>query len=290
MTVNPDAYIMRRQRRWATTGTTFREKLAEASQRNQSLLCVGLDPDPAQLKGTPVAAFVQAIIEATQDLVCAYKPNLAFFEALGSGGMQTLLEALRAVPAHIPVIADAKRGDIASTSRFYARALFEVYDFDAATVSPYLGHDSVEPFLEYGDRGVFLLCRTSNPGAADLQGLRLEDGRPLFQAVAELANRWNTRGNVGLVVGATWPQELERIRAICPDLPFLLPGVGGQGADINQALRAGLDAEGGGVIVSSSRQVLYASSGDDFAGAARKVALGLRDEINRHRNALLARR
>jgi orotidine-5'-phosphate decarboxylase len=279
---------MRRQRRWASTGTNFREKLAEASRRNRSLLCVGLDPDPSRLKGAPVATFLQAVIEATQDLVCAYKPNLAFFEALGTGGMQTLLEALRGVPAHIPIIADAKRGDIASTSGFYAQALFEVYGFDAATVSPYLGQDSVEPFLEYEDRCVFLLCRTSNPGAEDLQGLRLEDGRPLFEAVAELANRWNARGNVGLVVGATWPQELERIRAICPDLPILLPGVGGQGGDVGQALRAGLDAEGGGVIINSSRQILYASLGDDFAEVAGKAALDLRDEINRQRDAALS--
>ncbi len=269
---------------------TFREKLAEASQRNQSLLCVGLDPDPSRLKGTPVATFLQAIIEATQDLVCAYKPNLAFFEALGIGGMQTALEALTRVPGHIPVIADAKRGDIASSSRFYAQALFDVYDFDAATVNPYLGGDSVEPFLEYGDRGVFLLCRTSNPGAEDLQGLRLADGRPLFEVVAELANRWNSRGNVGLVMGATWPQELERVRKLCPELPMLLLGVGPQGADLAQALGAGLDAGGGGVIVSSSRQILYASSGDDFAKAARRAALRLRDEINQQRNRLLATR
>jgi len=269
---------------------TFRDKLIEAGRRNQSLLCVGLDPDPSLLKGTPVVTFLQAIIEATQDLVCTYKPNLAFFEALGAGGMQALLEALRGVPAHVPIIADAKRGDIGNTARFYARALFEVYDFDAATVNPYLGHDSVEPFLAYEERGVFLLCRTSNPGAEDLQSLRLADGRPLFEAVAELANEWNTRGNLGLVVGATWPEELERIRAICPDMPILLPGVGPQGADLAQALRAGLDAQGGGIIVSSSRQVLYASSGDDFARAARRAALSLRDEINRQRDAVLAGR
>jgi orotidine-5'-phosphate decarboxylase len=281
---------MRRQRRWASTGTIFREKFLEASRRNQSLLCVGLDPDPSLLKGKPIVTFLQAITEATQDLVCAYKPNLAFFEALGTGGMQTLLEGLRGVPAHIPVIADAKRGDIASTSRFYARALFDVYDFDAVTVNPYLGYDSVEPFLEYEDRGVFLVCRTSNPGAEDLQGLSLVDGRPLFEAVADLANRWDARGNLGLVVGATWPEELGRIRAICPDMPILLPGVGAQGADLAQALRAGLDAQGGGVIVNSSRQVLYASAGDDFDRAARRAALTLRDEINRQRDVVLATR
>jgi len=251
---------------------------------------VGLDPDPARLGGTPIAAFIGAIIEATRDIACAYKPNLAFYEAMGIGGMQTLLESLRGVPAHIPIIADAKRGDISSTNRFYAQALFEVYDFDAATVNPYGGGDSVEPFLEYEDRGVFVWCRSSNPGAADLQDLELPDGRRLYEAVAGLANGWNARGNVGLVMGATWPEQLERVRAICPELPLLLPGVGSQGADAAAALRAGLDGEGGGVIVSASRQVLYASAGDDFAEAARREALSLRDELNRHREALLAAR
>ena len=251
---------------------------------------MGLDPDPARLGGTPIAAFIGAIIEATRDIACAYKPNLAFYEAMGIGGMQTLLESLRGVPAHIPIIADAKRGDISSTNRFYAQALFEVYDFDAATVNPYGGGDSVEPFLEYEDRGVFVWCRSSNPGAADLQDLELPDGRRLYEAVAGLANGWNARGNVGLVMGATWPEQLERVRAICPELPLLLPGVGSQGADAAAALRAGLDGEGGGVIVSASRQVLYASAGDDFAEAARREALSLRDELNRHREALLAAR
>jgi orotidine-5'-phosphate decarboxylase len=283
---------MRRQRRWASTdtGTTFRDKLIAAGRRNESLLCIGLDPDPAHLKGTPVATFIQAIIEATEELVCAYKPNLAFFEALGIGGMQTLLEALTRVPPHIPVIADGKRGDIASTSRFYAHALFDVYDFDAATVNPYGGRDAVEPFLEYADRGVFVWCRSSNPGAADLQDRALADGRLMYEAVAEAARGWNVYGNVGLVVGATWPQELERVRAICPEMTILLPGVGRQEGDLAAALRAGLDAEGGGLIVNSSRQVLYASTGDDFAGAATRAALALRDEINRQRDALLARR
>ena len=269
-------------------GATFREKLSEAGRRNQSLLCVGLDPDPAMLKGTPVADFVKEIVEATQDLVCAYKPNLAFFEALGIGGMQTMLEALTRVPAHIPVIADAKRGDIGNTDRFYAKALFDVYDFDAATVSPYLGYDSIEPFLEYEEKGVFLLCRTSNPGADDFQGLRLADGRPLYEEVAARANEWNRRGNLGLVVGATWPEELARVREICPSLPLLVLGVGSQGAALDDALRAGLDAEGGGVIVSTSRQVLYASDRDDYAEAARRAARELRDEINRKRDAQLA--
>jgi orotidine-5'-phosphate decarboxylase len=281
---------MRRQRRWATTGVAFREKLAEASRRNNSLLCVGIDPDPARLAGTPVAAFVGAIIEATRDIVCAYKPNLAFFEALGIGGMQTLLESLRSVPAYVPIIADAKRGDIASTARFYARALFDVYDFDAATVNAYGGRDAVEPFLEYEERGILVWCRSSNPGAAEVQDLELADGRRLYEAVAELANGWNVRGNVGLVMGATWPEQLERVRAVCPDMPLLLPGVGSQGADVGAMMRAGLTAEGSGIIVNASRQVLYASAGDGFAEAARREALSLRDELNRQRDALLAAR
>lgn len=271
-------------------GARFRDKLVEASRRNQSLLCVGLDPDPAYLKGTPAAAFLQSIIDATQDLVCAYKPNLAFFEALGTGGMQTLLEALTYVPPDIPIIADAKRGDIGNTARFYAETLFQVYDFDAATVNAYGGEDAVAPFLEYEDRGVFIWCRSSNPGAADLQDLPLADGRRFFEALAELANGWNVHGNVGLVVGATWPEQLERVRTICPDLPILVPGVGRQEGDLEGALRAGLDARGGGLIVNSSRQVLYASTGEDFADAARGAAETLRDEINRQRDALLATR
>jgi len=272
----------------ATSG--FAEKLREASRRNQSFLCVGLDPDPTHLKGTPVPAFLQAVIDATHDLVCAYKPNLAFFEALGIGGMQTLLEALRSVPAHIPIIADAKRGDIGNTARFYARALFEVYDFDAATVNPYGGFDAVEPFLAYADRGVFVWCRSSNPDAAELQDLPLNDGRPLYEAVAAMAGSWNQHGNVGLVMGATWPEPLARVRQLCPELPILLPGVGSQTGDLAQAVRAAMDGQGEGFIVSSSRQVLYAASGDGFAREARKVALSLREQINREREAVLAGR
>ena len=273
------------------TGTSgFAEKLREASRRNQSFLCVGLDPDPAHLKGTPVPTFLQAIIEATHDLVCAYKPNLAFFEALGIGGIQTLLEAIRSVPTHVPIIADGKRGDIGNTARFYARALFEVYDFDAATVNPYGGFDAVEPFLAYADRGVFVWCRSSNPDAAELQDLPLGDGRPLYEAVAALAQSWNANGNVGLVMGATWPDQLARVRRLCPELPILLPGVGSQEGDLAQAVRAAMDARGEGFIVSSSRQVLYAGAGDDVSRAARRVALGLREQINREREAVLAGR
>lgn len=269
---------------------TFREKLRAASQGNRSFLCLGLDPDPERMPHSHVPTFLQEIVEATADLVCAYKPNLAFFEALGTQGMSVLLESLRPVPAHIPIIADGKRADIGSSSRFYAQALFDEYGFDAVTVSPYLGGDALEPFLEREDRGVFVLCRTSNPGAADLQDLPLADGRPLYEAVAELARRWNSRGNVGLVVGATWPEQLQRVRRLCPDMSLLLPGIGAQGGDLEGAVEAAMDEEGGGFIINVSRQVLYASRGEDYAQAARRAAQDLRERINRQREAVLAGR
>ncbi len=268
----------------------FLEKLRAASARNGSFLCVGLDPDPELMPQPHVATFLNEIVEATADLVCAYKPNLAFFEALGTGGMQTLLEGLRSVPEHTPIIADAKRGDIGNSARFYAKALFEEYGFDATTVNPYGGRDAVEPFLEYTDRGVFIWCRSSNPGAADLQDLTLSDGRPLYEAVAEKAREWNEHGNVGLVMGTTWPQELERVRSLCPDMTFLMPGIGAQGGDLGSSVRAALDSRGGGLIVSASRQVLYAAKGRDYAKAARRAAQELRDQINRERETVLARR
>jgi orotidine-5'-phosphate decarboxylase len=272
----------------------FFAKLREAIQRNDSFLCVGLDPDPARLPEKDVAAFNRAIVEATADLACVYKPNLAFYEALGPQGMEVLQRTVEAIPKGIPVIADGKRGDIGSTAQAYARALFDVYGFDAATVNPYLGGDALSPFLERADRGVFVLCRTSNPGGADLQDRLIAadaGARPLYEVVAELArDKWNAHGNVGLVVGATYPEELGRIRQLCPDMTFLLPGVGAQGADVAAAVRNALDEGGGGFIITSSRQILYASSGRDYAQAARRAAQALRDEINRQREAALASR
>ena len=272
----------------------FFDKLRQASQSNHSFLCVGLDPHPSLLPEKDVAAFNRAIIEATADLACCYKPNLAFYEAMGPQGLEVLQRTVEAIPRHLPVIADGKRNDIASTAEAYARALFDVYGFDAATVNPYLGTDSLAPFLQRPDKGVFVLCRTSNPGGADLQGLAVTgDGasRPLYEVVAELArDRWNERGNVGLVVGATFPGELGRIRQLCPRLPFLLPGVGAQGADVEAAVRNALDEDGAGFIINSSRQILYASSDRDYAQAARRAAQALRDEINRQREAALAER
>ncbi len=269
----------------------FREKLTRAAEQNRSLLCVGLDPDPARLPGDGAASFLCAVVEATSDLVCAYKANLAFYEQMGEAGYAALRAVLLAVPEGIPVIADAKRGDVGHTSEAYARALFDELGFDAATVNPYLGGDAVEPFLRRADRGVFIVCRTSNPGAGDLQDLLVAgaaEPRPLYQAVAELALRWNTHANVGLVVGATYPEEMRRLRRLCPELPFLVPGIGPQEGALGQAVTSGLDAGGGGLIVNASRAVLYASAGAKFAQAARRQAEELRAAIDELRQARLA--
>lgn len=262
---------------------SFLEKLLTAARRNDSLLCVGLDPDPALMPNVGVADFNRAIIEATRDLVCAYKPNLAFYEALGVDGWRALretLDALREMAPEVPVIGDGKRGDVPNTAKFYAKALFETWGFDAATVSPYLGRDAIEPFVRYGERGVFLLCRTSNVGAADVQSLPA-NGAPVFERVAAMAREMDHHGNIGLVVGATFPEELRRVRELCPEMPLLLPGVGPQGADLELAVRYGADRNGELAIINASRQVLYASSGADFAEAARRAAMDLRDKMRR---------
>jgi orotidine-5'-phosphate decarboxylase len=271
----------------------FFQKLERAARRNGSLLCVGLDPDPALMPIDDVAAFNRAIIEATSGFVCAYKPNLAFYEALGEKGYATLRETLAAIPDDIPVIGDGKRGDIGNTAKAYARALFDDLGFDAVTVNPYLGGDAVEPFLEGEEKAAFILCRTSNPGARDFQDLPVATGsasRPLFEMVAEAALRWNSRGNVGLVVGATYPEELRRVRQICPEMTFLVPGVGAQGGDVAAVVANGLDAKGGGLIINVSRQVLYASRGADFAQAAALAAQRLRDEIEGERPRAMERK
>jgi orotidine-5'-phosphate decarboxylase len=261
----------------------FKRKLREATERNGSLLCIGLDPDPGKLPArVTVAEFNRAIIDATSDLVCAYKPNLAFYEALGIEGLRMLEQTIQAVPPGIPIIGDAKRCDIGNTARHYARALFDSFGFDAATLSPYLGFDSIEPFIAYPERGSFLLCRTSNPSARDFQDLRI-DGQPLYEHVAFKALEWNVHGNIGLVVGATYPQELARIRQICPLMPLLIPGVGTQGGDVEAVVRFGTDADGTNAIINVSRAVLYASSGPDFAEAARRSATALRHEFNSFR-------
>ena len=259
----------------------FLEKLLQAARSNRSLLCIGLDPDPELMPKVDVFQFNRAIIDATSDLVCAYKPNLAFYEALGIEGLKELERTVAYIPKGIPIIGDAKRGDIGSTARAYARALFETLGFDAATVNPYLGYDSLEPFMEYKEKGVFILCRTSNVGSAHFQALTLtETSRPLFELVAQRAREWNLYGNLGLVVGATYPEELRRVRHICPEMPLLIPGIGAQGGDLATAVRYGVDAKGEKAIISSSRQVIYASKGENFAAAAREAALNLRDQIN----------
>ena len=270
----------------------FLEKLVMASRQQNSLLCVGLDPEPGrfptvlqkQSTAKAVVHFCQAIIEATVRYVCAYKPNMAFFEVLGPEGMYVFQEVLAAIPAHIPVIVDAKRGDLDNTARNYAAAVFDVYGCDAVTVNPYLGYDSVAPFLAYHEKGVILLCRTSNPGARDFQDLLVygEKGqvRPLYEVVAQHVQSWNKVGNCGLVVGATYPQELRTIRALCPDMPILIPGVGAQGGDLEASVAAGVDAFGEKAIIAVSRSVLYAGTGADFATAAANEARLFRDRIN----------
>ncbi len=264
----------------------FFDKLLRTVERNDSLLCVGLDPDPAMMPRMSLFDFNKAIIDATSDLVCAYKPNLAFYEALGIEGLQTLQRTVEYIPDDVPVIGDGKRGDIGNTARAYARALFEVFGFDAATVNPYMGYDSVEPFLEYTDRATFILCRTSNAGSLDFQALNYSSGRlecrqqPLFTLVAEKARQWNKHDNVGLVVGATYPQELKEIRQLCPEMTFLIPGIGAQGGELASAVRYGAGSDGRKAIFNSSRQILYASRGNDFAQAARQAADGLRCQIN----------
>lgn len=264
----------------------FIKKLQQAIESHSSLLCVGLDPDPARMPVADIFEFNRAIIDATSDLVCAYKPNIAFYEAMGIEGLRALERTIAHVPSDIPVIGDAKRGDIGNTARAYASAVFEVLGFDAVTVNPYMGQDSLEPFLAYADRGIFILCRTSNPGGADFQGLLCQEGgglTPLFEIVAKRAEEWNDRGNVGLVVGATFPEELKRVRELCPEMPILIPGVGPQGGDLELAVRYGMNSNREGAIISSSRRVIYASEGDDFASAARRAAQALRDNINRFR-------
>ena len=264
----------------------FIEKLAGATTKNDSLLCIGLDPDPELMPGKlSILDFNRAIIDATRDLVCAYKLNFAFYEVFGGEGFDTLKRTVDYIPDEIPVIGDAKRGDIANTAKAYATAIFDVLNFDATTVNPYLGFDSLEPFLQYQDRGIFILCRTSNAGAMDFQSLRCETesgARPLFELVAQKASQWNQNGNIGLVVGATYPEELKLIRQNYPDMPLLIPGIGAQGGDLALVIRYGVDGRGEKAIINSSRQIIYASQGKGFAEAARRAAAELCDEINYH--------
>ena len=269
----------------------FIEKLRNRWQQADSLVCVGLDPEPAKfpahLRGDADAifAFCRAIVDATADLACAFKPQIAHFAARGAeDALQRLIAHIHAAHPGVPVILDAKRGDIGSTAQHYAAEAFERYRADAVTVNPYLGRDSVQPFLDHADKGVILLCRTSNPGSRDLQELDV-GGRKLYQHVAELvANQWNGNGNCALVVGATWPQELADVRARIGDVPLLVPGVGAQGGDVEAVVKNGCTSDGTGLMISSSRAILYAGNGEDFAEAARTAAQDLRDAINAARD------
>jgi orotidine-5'-phosphate decarboxylase len=270
----------------------FINKLSAAWTRNDSLLCVGLDPDlarfPAHLQAEPdgIVRFCKAIIDATADLACAFKPQIAYFAALGAESqLEEICRYLRETYPHIPLILDAKRGDIGATAHQYAREAFDRYGADAVTVNPYMGFDSVEPYMEWTDRGVIVLCRTSNAGGSDLQFLDV-GGQPLYQHVARLvAEKWNRNGQCALVVGATFPEELAQVRSIIGDMPLLVPGVGAQGGDVEATVRAGRTAGGTGMMINSSRAILYAApqDGEDFAAAARRVARETRDEINRYR-------
>jgi orotidine-5'-phosphate decarboxylase len=263
----------------------FTEKLLGASKKNNSLLCIGLDPDPALMPNIDVVEFGRQIISATKDLVCAYKPNFAFYEALGTDGLTKLDQTLKHVPSNVPIIGDAKRGDIGNTARKYAYSIFDLFGCDAATVNPYLGFDSIEPFTEYADKGVFILCHTSNQSAQDFQKLRCRMGSTtkniqLFELIAIKACEWNTNHNIGLVVGATQPTPLRIIREMCPEMNLLIPGVGAQKGSLTSAVRNGTDPKGEKAIITSSRQVLYASKGKDFPSAARLEASKLRTRIN----------
>jgi orotidine-5'-phosphate decarboxylase len=254
--------------------------LRVAAHRNDTWLCVGLDPDPELLPtGVALEDFLLGVVEATRDQVCCYKPNLAFFEALGLDGQRALRAVLRTVPSEIPVLVDAKRGDTPATMRAYARAIFDELGADAVTLNPYMGGDSLAPFFEYADRGVFVLCKTSNPGAGELQDLRV-DGEPLFLHVVRRAVAWDKRATLGLVVGATYPSDVAAVRALAQDAPILLPGVGAQAGDLERSVRAALDSQGGGALVNASRSVLYASRGPDWQTAARAEASRVREAIN----------
>jgi orotidine-5'-phosphate decarboxylase len=269
----------------------FMQSLQQAWTRNDSLVCVGLDPEPAKfptyLRDTPDAAFdfCRAIVDATADLVCAFKPQIAHFAALrAEDTLERLIAHIHAQHPDVPVILDAKRGDIGSTAQHYATEAFERYQADAVTLNPYLGRDSIQPFLDHADKGVILLCRTSNPGGADFQALDC-GGQPLYLRVAEtVARKWNANGNCALVTGATWPEELGKVRAVVGEMPLLVPGIGAQGGDVEAVLRHGRTADGAGLMISSSRAILYAGQGEDFALAARAAASELRDTINRHRH------
>lgn len=269
---------------------TFIDKLASRWRAADSLLCVGLDPDPSRFpahlreRDDAIFAFCAAIADATAPYACAFKPQIAYFaSARAEDQLESLIAHLRRRHPDIPVVLDAKRGDIGATAEHYAREAFERFGADAVTLSPFMGHDSIAPFAAYANRGLFVLCRTSNPGGDDLQMLHV-GGERLYERVARLAaQQWNRSGQLGLVVGATYPAELARVRALAGTLPILVPGIGAQGGDVQASVIAGQTADGTGLLINSSRAILYAGNGEDFAQAAAAAAQRTRDEINRYR-------
>lgn len=276
--------------------STFIAKLEQCWQLSK-FVCIGLDPEYSRLPEAVKAShsiedalfvFAREIIDATHDLVCAYKPNIAFYEALGDKGIRALTRAvhyIKEVYPHIPTILDAKRADIGNTNLGYVAASLDLLGVDAITVHPYLGKEALLPFLERQDKGIIVLAKTSNPGSDEFQNLLVGEAcEPLYQVVARsVAQSWNTNGNCGLVVGATYPNELKRVREIVGDMPLLIPGIGVQGGDIAATVNAGLDSRGWGIVINSSRSIIYASNGENFAQAAREAALELSTEINRYR-------
>ena len=276
----------------------FVDSILQAERRNNSLLCVGLDPEPAKFpgawKGDPsrIFDFCSAIVDATHDLAIAFKPQIAYFAAnRAEDALERLVAHIHRVAPGVPVILDAKRGDMGTSAEQYAREAFERYQADAVTLSPFQGLDSIEPYMKYDGKGLILLCRTSNPGGSDLQAQRLQGGQMLYEHIAHLAQgAWNKTGQIALVVGATYPKEVARVREIAPTLPLLIPGIGAQGGDVAATVQAGWrgDAAGlttGPIIVNSSRAILYAGSGQDFATAARQAAVATRNELNLARGA-----
>lgn len=269
----------------------FREML-EARWAEGRFVCVGLDSNyeriPQKLVNVEMAVFVfnRKIVDATKDLVCAYKPNIAFYEEQGVQGLSALIRTTEYIRQHapgVPIILDAKRADIGNTNRGYVKAAFEIYGVDAITVHPYLGAEALQPFLDQADKGIIVLCRTSNPGAGEFQDLQV-NGEPLYRVVARrVATEWNKNGNCAVVVGATYPEELREVREIVGDMPILIPGIGAQGGDVEKTVAAGVDSRGWGIIINSSRGIIFASGGADFATAARKRTRELGDMINQCR-------
>ncbi len=266
--------------------TKFLDKLQKTSWMKKSLVCIGLDPDPVRMPCPDVFGFCKTIIDSTQSYTAAYKPNMGFFEAFGIDGLRSLEKVIEYIRTNYPdifLIGDGKRGDIGSTSEKYAHAMFNLWDFDAVTVNAFSGFDSIEPFLKYSDRGVFVWCKSSNPDGYQLQDLVVsgEDSKKIFEIIAEYCVEWNSSGNLGLVVGATYPEELSRIRQIAPELPILVPGVGSQSGDLESSVKFGLATETHGLLISSSRGIIYASDLVSVYGneAAKACAL-LREKIN----------